>query len=50
MRKETRSASAATAACTIRTYGFAIGESEHHKPRSIDDIDLADHQRNRRQH
>ena len=50
MRKESGATTATTTTFANRPYGFAIGESEHHQSGRRDDVDLADHQRHRREH
>src|ERR1700674_2318138 len=50
MRQEGRSPAPHTAALTDGPHSFAVGESEYSRPGPIDNADLADHKRDRRQH
>jgi len=50
MRKETRSAAPSAPTATHGSHGLAVGEPEYYQQGSIDNADLADHERNRRQH
>jgi len=45
MRKEGRSAATAAATRPKRSHSLAISEPEYHQPGTIDDADLADHER-----
>src|SRR5208283_5807727 len=50
MREEGRSAAAPAAARANRSHGLAVGEPEYSRPGSSDNVDLADYERDRRQH